>query len=118
MAGRGDGLVEAGRMDLMSVLAHEFAHVLGYEHAEVVGSPLVFMHDVLLPGTRVLPNFVSGGPNDADPAAALRYASDHGVGAAEASRAAADFLFASLLPDIEEEAAPLTYLFLRRPAAR
>ncbi len=119
MAGRGDGLVEAGRMDLMSVLAHEFAHALGYEHADVVGSPLVFMHEVLLPGTRVLPNFVSGGPADADPAAALRYVSDLAGTTAEVVRsAAAAFLAESRFLDAEEDAPPLTYLMLRRPAGR
>jgi Ca2+-binding RTX toxin-like protein len=60
------------RFDLLSVIMHEFGHVLGQDHA-VQGSPMdEFMSETLAPNTRVLPGTelseLSG-----DRAAALRY---------------------------------------------
>ncbi len=41
-----------GRMDLLTVLAHELGHVLGFEHDMEPGH---LMSETLAPGTRLLP---------------------------------------------------------------
>jgi hypothetical protein len=80
--GNDNQLVARQRMDLMSVVAHEFSHILGRDHANVVGSPVVYMHDLLLPGTRLLPDLVTVAAasddvmDEADPAAGLRYVAE------------------------------------------
>ena len=42
----------AGRMDLLTVLAHELGHLLGFEHDPAPGH---LMSETLAPGTRLLP---------------------------------------------------------------
>jgi WD40 repeat protein len=54
---------EQGRMDLLTVLAHELGHVLGFEHADTDG----VMDTVLPPGVRRLP---SAGTTVKDPTVA------------------------------------------------
>ena len=46
------GEAAAGRMDLLTVLAHELGHLLGFEHDTDPGH---LMSDTLAPGTRLLP---------------------------------------------------------------
>ena len=42
----------SGRMDLLTVLAHELGHLLGFEHDS---EPGYLMSETLAPGTRLLP---------------------------------------------------------------
>ncbi len=56
----GLGGLAAGRMDLLTVLAHELGHLLGYEHDSAPGH---LMSETPAPGTRLLP---IGTSNDID----------------------------------------------------
>ena len=47
------GSAAAGKMDLLSVLLHEYGHALGLEHSDQVGD---FMNASLQPGVRKLPS--------------------------------------------------------------
>ena len=47
-----DGEAASRRMDLLTVLAHELGHLLGFEHDTDPGH---LMSDTLAPGTRLLP---------------------------------------------------------------
>ena len=66
-------------IDLMSVVAHEFEHILGSDHANVVGSPSVYMHEVILPGVRLLPGLVTDGDEPNHAAEGLRYVAGYGA---------------------------------------
>ena len=48
----GPGGAAAGRIDLLTVLAHELSHVLGFEHDPAPGH---LMSETLAPGIRLLP---------------------------------------------------------------
>ena len=54
------GTGAAGRMDLLTVLAHELGHLLGIEHDTAPGH---LMSETLAPGNRLLP---IGSSNDID----------------------------------------------------
>jgi matrixin len=48
----GEGGTVAGRMDLLTVLAHELGHLLSFGHDSEPGN---LMSETLAPGTRLLP---------------------------------------------------------------
>jgi YD repeat-containing protein/VCBS repeat-containing protein len=68
----GPGSPAYGKMDLLTVIAHEFGHVLGYGHSDTFGHPNDLMNDQLSPGKRILPvvpepaPLFSGVDSDAD----------------------------------------------------